>query len=120
MSRQKALLLEIAEALNSGGARRIEDWFTENFRLHDPGFPDWPSGHRGASAVLAQTASLGPTTRLEALDMLEEGNRVAVRWRLSATPDGSVFDCAMLSLYRFENGRIAEDWGIFSRQRWPE
>ena len=119
MSQQKAMLLDIAEALSSGGDHRVKDWFTEDFRLHDPGFPDWPSGHRGASAVLAQTVSLGPSTRLEALDMLEEGDHVAVRWRLSATRDGVAFDCAMLSMYRFENGRIAEDWGIFSRERWP-
>jgi predicted SnoaL-like aldol condensation-catalyzing enzyme len=119
MSHHKAMLLEIADALSSGGNPRIEAWFTEDFRLHDPGFPDWPTGHAGASALLAQTVSLGPTTKLQALDMLEEDDRVAVRWRLSAIQDGEIFDCAMMSMYRFENGRIAEDWGIFSRRQWP-
>jgi predicted ester cyclase len=118
MSHQKAMLLEIADALSSGGDHRIEAWFAEDFRLHDPSFPDWPSGHHGASAMLAQNVSLGPTTKFEALDMLEEDNRVAVRWRLSVTREGEVFDRAIMSMYRFENGRIAEDWGISSRERW--
>ncbi len=44
MSQQKAMLLEIADALSSGEDRRVEAWFTEDFKLHDPGFPDWPTG----------------------------------------------------------------------------
>jgi predicted SnoaL-like aldol condensation-catalyzing enzyme len=119
MSRQKAILLEIADALSSGGDHRIEAWFTEDFRLHDPGVPDWPSGHRGASAMLAQNVSLGPTTKFEALDMLEEDNWVAVRWRLTGTREGKIFDRAIMSMYRFENDRIAEDWGISSQEGWP-
>lgn len=119
MSHQKAMLLEIADALSSGGDLRIEAWFTEDFRLHDPGFPQWPSGHHGASAMLAQNVSLGPTMKLEALDMLEEDNRVAVRWRLSATQGGKLFDHAIMSMYRFEDGRIAEDWGVSFREGWP-
>jgi predicted SnoaL-like aldol condensation-catalyzing enzyme len=119
MPHQKAMLREIADALSSGGDRRIEAWFTEDFRLHEPGFPDSPSGHRGASEMLERILSLGPTMKLQALDMLEDGNRVAVRWRLSATRDEEAFDCAIMAMYRFENGRIAEDWGIISRERWP-
>jgi hypothetical protein len=119
MSRQKAVLLEIADARSSGGDHRKEAWFTEDFRLHDPGFPNWPCGHVGASAMLAQNVSLGPTTKFEALGMLEEDNRVAVRWRLMGTQEGKIFDRAIMSMYRFENGRIAEDWGISSQGGWP-
>jgi hypothetical protein len=55
----------------------------------------------------------------EALDMLEEDNRVAVRWRLTETKEDRIFDRAIMSMYRFENGRIAEDWGISSQEGWP-
>ncbi len=81
--------------------------------------PAFLIGPPGASALLAQTVSLGSTTRLQVLDMLEEDDRVAVRWRLSAIRVGEVLDCAMVSMYRFQNGRIAEDWGIFSVRQWP-
>ena len=36
MSQQKHLLREIAAAISSGAPYRISDWFTEDFRLHEP------------------------------------------------------------------------------------
>jgi predicted ester cyclase len=119
MLRQKDLLREIAAALSSQGERRIAEWFTEDFRLHDPTLPGRPLGHRGAAEMLEKTTSGGPTTKLEPLEMVEEGDRVAVRWRLSATRDGELVVFAMMAMYRFEDGRIAEDWGIPVRGDWP-
>ena len=52
MSQQKHLLREIAAATFQGGASdRISDWFTEDFRLHEPGKPTLPVGHEGASQM---------------------------------------------------------------------
>jgi hypothetical protein len=73
MSRQKDLLLEIAAALSSQGERRISEWFTEDFQLHDPTAPECPLGHRAATGMLEKTTSVGPTTKLEPLEMVEEG-----------------------------------------------
>ena len=44
----------------------------------------------------------------------------AVRWQLSATHDGKPFHRAMMAIYRFEQGRIAEDWGILAQGEWPD
>ena len=57
--------------------------------------------------------------KLEFLDMIEEGDRVAVRWQLTATYNGEPFEQSILAIYRFEDGRIAEDWGIAIRACWP-
>jgi predicted ester cyclase len=100
MSRQKDLLREIAAALSSHGECPITQWFTEDFRLHDPTLPKWPTGHQGAAEMLEKTTSGGPTTKLEPLEMVEEGDRVAVRWRLSATRDGELFVYARMAMYR--------------------
>ena len=51
--------------------------------------------------------------------MIEEGDRVAVRWQLTASYDGRPFEQSIMAIYRFENGRIAEDWGIASPALWP-
>ena len=52
MSQQKDLLREIAAATSQGDASdRISDWFTEDFRLHEPGKPALPVGHEGASQM---------------------------------------------------------------------
>jgi ketosteroid isomerase-like protein len=124
MSQQKNLLQEIAAATSSGAPDRISDWFTEDFRLHEPGKPALPVGHEGARQMREgdrqMRTGLKPPINVEALDMIEEGNRVAVRWQLTATyDDGQPYERSIMAIYRFENGRIAEDWGISIPTLWP-
>jgi len=119
MSQQQDLLREIAAASNSGAPDRISDWFTNDFRLHEPGALALPVGHAGASQMRARFRTLVPPINLEILDMVEEGDRVAVRWQLTATHDGKPFEQSIMAIYRFEEGRIAEDWGISARALWP-
>src|SRR5215469_15919714 len=117
MSQQKDLLREIAAASNSGAPDRISDWFTEDFRLHEPGKPPLPVGHEGARQMRAR---LKTPLKVEVLDMIEEGDRVAVRWQLTATDsDDKPYERSIMAIYRFENGRIAEDWGIATPALWP-
>jgi len=118
MPQQKELLRELAAAHNSGPPDRINDWFTEDFRLHEPGAAALPVGHEGASQMRARFRTLTPPLKLEILDMIEEGDRVAVRWQLTATYEGRPFEQSIMAIYRFENGRIAEDWGISTRALW--
>ena len=118
MSQQKDLLREMAAAHNLGAPDRISDWFTENFRLHEPGAPPLRPGHEGANQMRARFRALTPPINLEILDMIEEGDRVAVRWQLTATHHGKPFEQSIIAIYRFENGRIAEDWGISFRALW--
>jgi ketosteroid isomerase-like protein len=119
MSQQKELLREMAAAHKSGAPDRISDWFTEDFRLHEPGAPALPVGHEGARQMRARFRTLTPPIKLEILDMIEEGDRVAVRWQLTATYEGRPFEQSIMAIYRFENGRIAEDWGVSIRALWP-
>jgi ketosteroid isomerase-like protein len=124
MSQQKDLLREMAAAHTSGAPDRISDWFTEDFRLHEPGKPALPVGHEGARQMLEGgrqiRAGLKTPVKVEARDMIEEGDRVAVRWELTATyDDGKPYERSIMAIYRFENGRIAEDWGISIPALWP-
>ena len=89
MSQQKDLLREIAAAMSAGAPDRISDWFTEDFRLHEPGGPTLLVGHEGARQMRESgrriRAGLKSPINVEILDMIEEGDRVAVRWQLTAT-----------------------------------
>ena len=58
---------------NSVEPDRVSDWFTEDFRLHEPGVPFLPVGHEGASQMRARFKTLTPPMNLEILDMIEEG-----------------------------------------------
>ena len=102
MSLQKDLLREMAAAHNSGAPDRINEWFTEDFRLHEPGALPLPAGHQGAGQMRARFRVLTPPIKLEILDMVEEGDRVAVRWQLTATYKGEPFEQSIMAIYRFE------------------
>ena len=121
MSQQKDLLREIAAATSQGDASdRINDWFTEDFQLHEPGKPALPVGHAGARQMRSFLRTLKPPIEVVILDMIEEGDRVAVRWQVTATAyDGQPSERSIMAIYRFENGRIAEDWGIAIPALWP-
>ena len=125
MSQQKDGLQEIAAAINSGTPDRISDWFTEDFRLHEPGKPALPVGHEGARQMMEagrqnrMRAGVQTPVKVEILDMIQEGDRVAVRWQVTATADNNPYEGSCVAIYRFENGRIAEDWGTVASALWP-
>lgn len=118
MSLRKALLLRVADALSKGDIEGVGEWFTEDFQLHQPGFPEWPQGHAGARQMLASIKEEVPKLRAEVLDMVEEGDRVAARWRFSGVKDDGPWCLTSVAIYRFSGDRIAEDWGITSRLDW--
>ena len=119
MSAQKRLLLDLAASLSASDFDRVEAWFSKNFRLHEPGAPEWPVGHEGALLMLTTIRRNIPGVRVEALDMVEEGDRVAVRWLFSATQEGDARQMSCVAIYRFTDGLISEDWGIATRAVWP-
>ncbi len=100
MSEQKQVLREIARVISGDGPFRIDEWFTEDFRLVEPTKPNWPRGHEGASKLLALFRTL------------------TVRWQLSATYPGDPLSLVSIAIYRFKDGRIAEDWGSPIRGEW--
>jgi ketosteroid isomerase-like protein len=119
----KGLLREIAAVDNSGAPDRISDWFT-GISGCTPGKPALPVGHEGARQMRAGgrhvRAGLKTPIKVEILDMIEEGDRVAVRLQVTATEDdGKPSERSIMAIHRFENGRIAEDWGIASPALWP-
>jgi ketosteroid isomerase-like protein len=119
MSRHADFFHEVAETITANRPYPIVDWFTEDFRLHDPNLPDWPTGHAGAAKMMDLFRALGGPIHFEAVEIIEDGDRAAVRWRLSATQDGQPLSSSIIAMYRFEGGRIAEDWGVSVRKEWP-
>jgi ketosteroid isomerase-like protein len=119
----KDFFLHMVAAVNEGDTEHIAEWFTEDFKLHEPGVPlERVTGHEGAQRMLhhLRTAILSET-QLEIMDMVEEGDRVAVRWLFSGVKDGKPAVVPCIAIYRFVAGRVAEDWGIacYEGHPWP-
>jgi predicted ester cyclase len=118
MSAQTDSLRELVLLLNAGKAIDVARFFTEDFRLEDPGVGVKRTGHDGARQMLEAIRALAPDVKLEILDMFESGNRVAIRWRV--TVDGNQDRAAMIAIYQFDGNRIARDWGISVRSPWTD
>jgi predicted SnoaL-like aldol condensation-catalyzing enzyme len=112
------LLQELSELVSRRRPVPIARYFTEDFRLDDAGAGVVRTGHAGAQTMMEEILSLAPDVRLEILDTVEAADRVAVRWRLTGTKTTGSFDVAMMAIYRFADGRIAEDWGVWSGKPW--
>jgi predicted ester cyclase len=69
--------------------------------------------------MLRSLAEHVPGAQIDALDMVEEGDKVAVRWLFSGEKDGRPVYLSAVAIYCFEGERIAEDWGIAAKAEWP-
>jgi predicted SnoaL-like aldol condensation-catalyzing enzyme len=112
------LLRELAQLLNRRQPVPVARYFTDDFCLDDAGAGVVRSGHAGAQAMIDELLALAPDIRLHVLDTVEERDRLAVRWRVTGTSTTGPFDVAMIAIYRFADGRIAEDWGVWSGKPW--
>ncbi|HEX6536243.1 MAG TPA: ester cyclase [Gemmatimonadaceae bacterium] len=123
---------EIAAA-NKGLVRRFYkevfgDW---NMALVDevvsPGFTshDWPeggpTGPQAFRRFYSEIRSALPDARYEVDDLIAEGDRVVVRWRLLGTHEGDFRGIAPtglaivlegIALYRVEAGKLMERWVV--------
>ncbi len=118
MSVQKEVIRELAALLNARESIPTARFFAPDFKLYDPGAGVWLDGHSGAQDMIDAVLALGPKVTLEILDMIEQGDRVAVRWKVTISGGPNARSAAILSVYRFVDGRIAEDWGISARSPW--
>lgn len=111
LENHKTLLRRFPELLRNPDVAAICTLFTEDFELHAPNEPNWPRGHEGAVRMFTQVHERFPDLDLVAEDMFGDDERVCVRWRYRNTM-GASFEAVGISIYRFRNGRIAEDWGV--------
>jgi predicted ester cyclase len=99
----------IDEVLNGGGLELIDDLYT-------------PQLAPGARRWIAPFRESFPDVRMEIVELIAEGEKVAGRFRCSATqlgpwrgnaPTGRRFERVdEVYIFRVRDGRIAEAWGI--------
>ncbi len=113
-----------AEA-GKGNRAALDAFFAPNHKLHTSRHHDDQATHRDATEGYAQ-AVLGavPNLRIQVERLVGEGDMVAAHWKAAGIHQGShklahVGDVAAtgkplnvsgVSLFRFENGKIAEMW----------
>jgi predicted ester cyclase len=116
----KALVRRFYEDVYVGWNMRVADEvLSPHFTSHD-----WPGGSAGPKAFrdyYKAMRSAVPDARYEVDDLIAEGDRVVVRWRLLGThtgdfrgiaPTGRPIVLKGIAIYRVEGGKLMERWVV--------
>jgi steroid delta-isomerase-like uncharacterized protein len=69
-------------------------------------------GQDGIAKSVAMYRAMFPDLRIEVVDQMADGDRVVSRWVLHGTHRGRRVTLPGITISRFENGKIAEDWTV--------
>jgi hypothetical protein len=118
----KATLLRAIAELKEGSLAIIDEVFSPTFTFYYPLAPHWPRGLAGARKMDTQLRALIPDVQVTVEDIFAEGDKVAARYTFRGTyhreaqpgaPNpGEPITITSISMYRFANGKIEEDWGV--------
>ena len=99
----------------------IDEVLDPRFRSHD--WPEnGPSGPQAFRDFYAGVRSAFPDTWYEIDDLIAEGDRVVVRWRLlgthlgqfrSSAPTGRSIEMKGIAIYRVAEGKLMERWVVY-------
>jgi predicted ester cyclase len=93
-----------------GDLQRARDLYAHDFVDHVNALRF--HGQEGIARSVALYRAIVPDLRIQVLDQVTEGDRVVSRWTLQGTHRGRRVTLPGITISRFENGRIAEDWTV--------
>ena len=98
----------LEEVCARGDLARARDLYADDFLDHvnDLEF----RGQEGIAKSVALYAAIFPDLEIRVEDQVTEGDRVTSRWTLRGTHRGRRVGLMGITISRFENGRIVEDW----------
>jgi steroid delta-isomerase-like uncharacterized protein len=109
-----------AEVWSRGNLNILEELYTPDFICHFIVGPEW-RGYKGIRKAVSGHRTSFPDWIEQIVDIVAEGDRVAIRFRSRGTqkgefngipPTGRKVDIFEVAIFRLENGRIAEQWGF--------
>jgi len=108
------------EAFNEGRLEVLDSVVSDDYRAHDPQdpFPDL-RGPAAARALVQHYRAAFPDVRFTIEDVVDQRDRVAIRWTATGTHRGQLNGLAPtdrtvtvsgMTLQRFAGGRVTEAW----------
>ena len=114
----KAVVRRILEGWNDHSLSTMEalvdEFITADYVLHDPGIPDLLPGPEGLKQFARSALEGMPDIRITVQDLFAEEDRVAARFIIHSTDasTGKPQSIQGISISRFVNGKIAEEWQL--------
>lgn len=115
MSQTSTLIERLIQCWNSADLDAIDEILTRDFVRHGDHL-EGKKEVRGAAEykqVVSEYHKLLSDFHSEARDVIEQGNKVAFRFRTTGEKDGKPIVFGGVNILRIEGNRIAEDWVFF-------
>lgn len=104
------------EAFSRGDLDTLAEILAEDTLWHVAGRSPISGEYEGRDAVFELFATLGElsggTIELEDQFFMGDGDRTVALFRITASRDGERLEADFCEVVRWENGRVAEDWGF--------
>lgn len=122
MADNKQAVRAIEAAWSSNRLDDLDECFSTGFVTHASA-PGLPPGLEGAKLAHQFSMKAMPDRQVEIVDLIGDGDKVVVRTRTTGTntggfewlhvgPNGRKVDVESWAIYRFEDGKAAEMWGL--------
>ncbi len=117
----KEIVKEMFDRIVSGDTKDVAKIFAPDWVNLDPGLPPM-MGIEGARRLLTVFSTAFPGCRLESVQMVGEGDKVAAHFSFSGThrgaflnipPTGKSFSVAGTGIFRLKDGKLAENRVVF-------
>lgn len=117
----KALIERLHLIWNTADLTAIPDVYSPDFIVHWSRTADPPEshGHEGIRCAIQDTRAAFPDWQERVVDLVIEGNRIVTRYVSTGTHQGSFLELEPtgrrieideISIFRVENGKVAEQW----------
>jgi len=117
----KNVVRRFYDETNAGNLSVIDEVLADDFTEHED-FPGIEPGKEGVKQFFSIFRSAFPDLRMDAHEIVEEGDLVCVRATMAGTqegefmgmqPSGKHFEVEGFDMCRVRDGRIVDHWGIF-------
>lgn len=108
------------EVIGAGNFDMLDELLHEDFVEHEA-MPGMPTGRDAPRAMTEMMRSAFPDMRAEVDDIIEEGDKLAVRGRFLGTHEGEFmgipatgrsFEVNVMDVLQFEGGKVVAHWGV--------
>jgi predicted ester cyclase len=113
----KAAMRGWVAAFNShdlaGLDQAVDKYYATDYTLHDPTVPNFMGGAATIKKLVRESMLALPDFHATIEQMSAEGDMLAVRLTVTGTqPDGKPLHFFTMSMLRFVNGQMAEEWEL--------
>jgi steroid delta-isomerase-like uncharacterized protein len=122
MSNKDVVVGYFENTLNKGDLSRIDAYYDSKFIAYDAEGNVSRKGISGAKDFVSDLRKSFPDLHVKIDDVIEEKDKIAIRWSCTGTHKGPLMDIAPtgksmkllgVDIYRLEGGKIVEEWDIF-------